>query len=84
MDNCKCTPALSLAEQVMELNEFVELVAKMRSATIACELAEVRINYLKETNQEVSTQLLEERAVTINKYVELVNEVDDYLELKGY
>ena len=65
-------------------DDFVELVAKMRSATIACEIAEMRINYLKEINQEVPTQLLEEHAVAMNKCVELENEVDDYLELKGY
>lgn len=68
----------------VEFSNFVELVAKMRSAMLACELADMRINYLKETNKEVSTALLEEHAVAINKYIGLVNEVDDYLELKGY
>ena len=68
----------------VEFSNFVELVAKMRSAMLACELADMRINYLKKTNKEVSTALLEEHAVAINKYIGLVNEVDDYLELKGY
>jgi hypothetical protein len=32
MENCKCKPAKSLAEQVIEYREFVSLVAKMREA----------------------------------------------------
>lgn len=32
MDNCKCTPVKSLAEQVIEYREFFSLVKKMREA----------------------------------------------------
>ena len=34
MDNCKCTPVKSLAEQVIEYREFFSLVKKMREAQI--------------------------------------------------
>lgn len=64
--------------------EFIELVAKMRSAMLACELAKMRIDYLKDTDKEVPTELLEEHANAMSKYIGLENEVDDYLELNGY
>ena len=32
MDNCKCTPVKSLAEQVIEYREFISLVKRMREA----------------------------------------------------
>ena len=32
MDNCKCTPVKSLAEQVIEYREFFSLVRRMRDA----------------------------------------------------
>ena len=32
MDNCKCTPVKSLAEQVIEYREFFSLVKRMREA----------------------------------------------------
>lgn len=32
MDNCKCTPVKSLAEQVIEYREFFSLVKRMRDA----------------------------------------------------
>lgn len=65
-------------------DDFVELVAKFRNITTACEIAEMRIKYLKDNGMEVPSALFEEHAAAMNKYIELENEVDDYLELKGY
>lgn len=67
-----------------EHEEFVKLVAKFRNIATACEIAEMRIKYLKENVMEVPLTLFEEHATAMNKYIELENEVDNYLESKGY
>lgn len=70
MENCKCKPAKSLAEQVMEYREFVSLVAKMREAQ-------------KEADRAMAeSDDYSEALVYVNKAEELENEVDQYLNNK--
>lgn len=67
-----------------EHESFVKLVARFRNISTACEIAEMRIMYHKDNGMEVPIALLKEHATSMNKYIELENEVDDYLESKGY
>lgn len=66
MDNCKCTPVKSLAEQVIEYREFFSLVKRMRDAQWAFDMitGEEDIAYIdmlqivrRETEREVDEYL---------------------------
>ena len=68
MEGCKCKPAKSFAEQIIEYKDFIALVKRMREAEDAANRALVESDDYSEA------------LIYINKAEEIEREVDEYLK----
>lgn len=69
MEGCKCKPAKSFAQRIIEYQEFVSLVRRMREAQKTAERA------MAESDD------YSEALIYINKAEEIEKEVDKWLEM---
>ena len=67
MEECKCKPAKSYAERIIEYKEFISLVKRMREAQ------EIANRAMAEADD------YSEALIYVNKANELEKEVDEYL-----
>ena len=73
MEGCKCKPAKSFAQRIIEYQEFVSLVKRMREAQKERDSLSSKITFLTEEDIDI-------RANSIRKTMSLESEVDEYLK----
>lgn len=73
MEGCKCKPAKSFAQRIIEYQEFVSLVRRMREAQKERYSLSSKITFLTEEDTHI-------RANSIRKTMSLESEVDEYLK----
>lgn len=83
MEDCKCRPAKSFAQRIIEYQEFVSLVKRMREAQMDKEIVEMRVRYKYEEGLEITKEDNELYASATTKAVFLEDEVDEYLKKMG-
>ena len=80
MEGCKCKPAKSFAQRIIEYQEFVSLVKRMREAQADQEIISARLMYIREHKGVLTDKDFSDVASITNKVVDLESEVDEYLK----
>ena len=80
MEGCKCKPAKSFAQRIIEYQEFVSLVKRMREAQADQEIISARLMYIREHKGVLTDKDFSDVASITNKVVDLEDEVDKYLK----
>lgn len=80
MEGCKCKPAKSFAQRIIEYQEFVSLVKRMREAQADQEIISARLMYIREHKGVLTDKDFSDVASITNKVVDLEDEVDEYLK----
>lgn len=80
MEECKCKPAKSFAQRIIEYQEFVSLVKRMREAQVDQEIISARVMYIRQHNGVLTDKDFSDIASITNKVVDLESEVDEYLK----
>ena len=80
MEGCKCKPAKSFAQRIIEYQEFVSLVKRMREAQADQEIISARLMYIREHKGVLTDKDFSDVASITNKVVDLEFEVDEYLK----
>ena len=78
MEDCKCKPAKSYAERIIEYQEFVSLVKRMREAQEELDVFEYEHDFFEHDFFEYEV-VMKRRELT-SKVIKLESEVDEYLE----
>lgn len=80
MEGCKCKPVKSFAQRIIEYQEFVSLVKRMREAQADQEIISARLMYIREHKGVITDKDFSDVASITNKVVDLEDEVDEYLK----
>lgn len=80
MEGCKCKPAKSFAQRIIEYQEFVSLVRRMREAQAEHEILTAKVMYKRDKRIKISDVELGGLASATNMVVALEHEVDEYLK----
>ena len=80
MEECKCKPAKSLAERIIEYREFASLVKRMREAQKEFTILDGRVAYKINQNIKIEAEEYAEHAARMYQMVSLESEVDEYLK----
>lgn len=80
MEGCKCKPTKSFAQRIIEYQEFVSLVRRMREAQADQEIISARLMYIREHKGVLTDKDFSDVASITNKVVDLESEVDEYLK----
>ena len=80
MEGCKCKPAKSFAQRIIEYQEFVSLVKRMREAQADQEIISARLMYIREHKGVLTDKDFSDVASITNKVVDLESAVDEYLK----
>jgi hypothetical protein len=80
MEGCKCKPAKSYAERIIEHQEFVSLVKRMREAQDEFTVSNSRIAYKSNSNVKIETEEYAEHSALMYQKITLESEVDEYLK----
>lgn len=73
MEECKCKPAKSYAERIIEYREFVSLVKRMRKAQEELDVFEHEHDFFE-------YEVIMKRKELTSKVIKLESEVDECLE----
>lgn len=73
MEECKCKPAKSYAERIIEYREFVSLVKRMRKA-------QEELDVFEQEHDFFEYEVIMKRKELTSKVIKLESEVDEYLE----
>ena len=73
MEGCKCKPAKSYAERIIEYKEFVELVKSMREA-------QEELDVFEDKHDFYDYKSAMKRKELTSKVIKLESEVDEYLK----
>ena len=79
MEECKCKPAKSYAERIIEYREFVSLVRRMRVAQSDYVIIDMAYEYAKD-HRCADREIVLQRAEAMTKAIKLEDEVDEYLK----
>lgn len=80
MEGCKCKPAKSLAERVIDYKEFASLINKMREAQTHKEILEMRLRFKIDQHEKISDEDSAEFATAMCNVVFYEDKVDEYLK----
>jgi hypothetical protein len=80
MEECKCKPAKSCAERIIEYQKFVSLVKRMREAQTEFTILDGRVAYKINKNIKIDTEEYAEHSALMYQMVSLESEVDEYLK----
>lgn len=80
MEDCKCKPAKSYAERIIEYQEFVSLVKKMREAQQKHHIADMKLRYHQSQDKEIPDEVWNTFACTMDWMISCEDEVDEYLK----
>jgi hypothetical protein len=78
MEGCKCKPAKSYAERIIEYREFVSLVKRMREAQMECAVVDMMVRTKKK--EDISEELMAQFAAVTCNVVFYEDKVDEYLK----
>jgi hypothetical protein len=73
MEGCKCKPAKSFAQRIIEYQEFASLVRKMREA-------QEELDVFEHEHEFLDYKGVMKRKELISKVIKLESEVDEYLK----
>lgn len=73
MEGCKCKPAKSFAQRIIEYQEFVSLVKRMREAQEELDVFEHEHDFFE-------YEVIMKRKELTSKVIKLESEVDEWLE----
>lgn len=73
MEGCKCKPAKSFAQRIIEYQEFVSLVKKMREVQEELDVFEHEHDFFE-------YEVIMKRKELTSKVIKLESEVDEYLK----
>ena len=73
MEGCKCKPAKSFAQRIIEYQEFVSLVKRMREAQEELDVFEHEHDFFE-------YEVIMKRKELTSKVIKLEAEVDEYLK----
>lgn len=79
MEGCKCKPAKSYAGRIIEYQEFVSLVKRMREAQVDFEVIDMAYEYAKD-HRCMERGLVLQRVEAMTRVIKLEDEVDEYLK----
>ena len=83
MEGCKCKPAKSYAERIIEYQEFVSLVKRMREAQMDKDILEMRLRFKIDQDEKISEEDNAEFATAMCNVVFYEDKVDEYLKKIG-
>ena len=80
MEGCKCKPVKSFAQRIIEYQEFVSLVKRMREAQRDKDILEMRLRFKIDQDEKISDEDNAEFAVAMCNVVFCEDKVDEYLK----
>ena len=80
MEECKCKPAKSFAEQIIEHKDFIALVKRMREAQTEFTILDGRVAFKINKNIKIDAEEYAEHSALMYQMVSLESEVDEWLK----
>lgn len=80
MEECKCKPAKSYAERIIEYQEFVSLVKRMREAQVEHKIADMQLKYHQAKGRAIPDDVWNSFACTMDWMIYCEDAVDEYLD----